>query len=79
MLQAGIPKHVVFQFIRFCILTKVNWGAFVDEDKYQVETLYNKIDELLLGMIHETCMPHVVEIEEIGYGCELYKPKIDVY
>jgi hypothetical protein len=49
-------------------LTKVNWGAFIDEDKYEVESLYQKIDCVILGMVHDVCIPFVIEAQDIAMG-----------
>lgn len=79
MMQAGIPKHIIFQFIRFCILTKVNWGAFIDEDKYEVESLYQKIDQVILGMVHDVCIPFVIEAQDIAMGFKKYQNNNGAY
>jgi len=50
----------------------VNWGAFVDEDKYETEDIYHDIDSIILGMVHDVCIPHVIETEELGYGVRIY-------
>ena len=66
MLDAGLPRHIIFKFIQFCILPKLNWGAFIDEDSLDVKKLYEEIDKKIIRMVHNVCIPHVVDAQEFG-------------
>jgi hypothetical protein len=50
----------------------VNWGAFIDEDKFDTVEIYHDIDSIILGMVHDVCIPHVIETEELGFGFKMY-------
>jgi hypothetical protein len=32
MLKAKIPRSIIFSILRSCVVAKLNWGAFIDED-----------------------------------------------
>jgi hypothetical protein len=63
-MEAKIPRHIIFIFIRYCILTRLNWGPFVDEDRFETKTLYEEIDTIIAKMIHNVCIPHVIDSDE---------------
>lgn len=57
----------------------MNWGAFIDEDKYEVESLYQKIDQVILGMVHDVCIPFVIEAQDIAMGFKKYQNNNGAY
>ena len=66
MIQAGIPNHIIFKFIQYCIIPKLNWGAFIDEDRFNNKQIYEQIDDIVITMVHNVCIPHVIDCEEFA-------------
>ena len=68
LIHAKVSRHILFMFVRFIIIPRLNWAAFVDEGNEKTEALYKQIDQHVLNMIHNVCISHIVDADTFRSG-----------